>query len=186
MDIPTCSGLSEWQLSTHYRRNRSGSFRPIADIGEHWDDAGVEHPTKAFSKAVLHGTLAGGLPPMLMTLPIAIGDYIDPISGGRSLLKDIYLAGMPIWISFTLVLVTSIIVGLPVHFIIQKQRIASETLYLLAGSLAGFLVPLAVLFAIGAVAGFWMAGLGAFSGVMTARSWSKSLGLHAARVQRTA
>jgi hypothetical protein len=145
----------------------------------------VEHPAKAFSKAILQGTLAGGLPPMLMTLPIAIGDYIDPLSGGRSLLKDIYLAGLPIWISFALVLVTSILVGLPIHFILQKRRIASERSYLVAGSLAGFLVPLAVLFAIGAVAGFWMAPLGAFSGAMTARSWSKSLGLQAAPIQTT-
>ena len=118
-----------------------------------------------------------------MSLPIAIEDYINPISGDRHVLADIYLAGLPIWVSFAFVLLTSVLVGLPIHFILQKQRIASEASYLAAGSLAGLLVPLAFLFAIGAVAGFWMAGLGAFSGAITARSWTRSLGLRVAPVQ---
>lgn len=112
---------------------------------------------------------------MVLTLPLAIGDFIEPMSGKRRLLTDIYLAGLPLWIAFAIVLLSSVIVGLPVHYILEKRRIASHTTYVVAGVLAGFLVPLLILLAIGAVAGFWMATLGAFSGGVTAHFWSGSL-----------
>ncbi|MEO8455267.1 MAG: hypothetical protein ABI454_08905 [Sphingomicrobium sp.] len=114
---------------------------------------------------------------MIFTLPLAIGDYFEPISGDRHLLADIYLAGLPIWIAFALVLASSIVIGLPFHFLLQKWNTASRERYVLGGTLAGFIVPLIVLLIIGAVAGFWMTLLGAFSGAATALSWSKSLGL---------
>jgi uncharacterized membrane protein len=113
---------------------------------------------------------------MILTLPIAIDNYVEPMSGERRLLSDLYLAGLPLWISFSLVLGSSLVVGLPAHFILQKACAGSRRTYIFVGALTGFLVPLAVLLAIHAVEGsFWMAFLGAFSGAMTARSWSKSL-----------
>jgi Na+-driven multidrug efflux pump len=135
----------------------------------------VKHPIKAFSKAVLLGTLAGGALPMCFTLPIAIGSYLESFSGEPQLGPAVYLAGLPLWISFALVLASSIVVGLPAHLILRKTQRVSRTYYVSIGAIAGFLVPLAVLFAIEAVAGFWMALLGAFSGAITALSWSNSV-----------
>jgi hypothetical protein len=140
------------------------AFHPIADINGYWNVGFVKQSVRA---AVALGTLAGGLPLMMLTLPLAIGDYIDPISGQRSLFGAIYLAGLPVWISFGVVLVSSIFVGLPVHFALQKKRVATHTSYVAAGALTGFLVTLIFLLAIGAVAGFWMVILGAFSGGVT-------------------
>lgn len=133
---------------------------------------------RAFFKAVFQGTLAGGLPFMAFTVPIAVSGHLD-------LLSAIYVGGLPIGVAFALVLVSSLLVGLPIHVMLQTQRIASGGAYLVAGSLAGCLVPLAILFASGGVADFATAALGAFSGAMTARSWAKSLGLEVASVQAT-
>lgn len=115
---------------------------------------------------------------MAITVPIAMSGHLD-------LLSAIYFAGLPIGVAFALVLVSSLLVGLPIHVMLQKHRIASGGVYLVAGSLAGCLVPLAIMFASGGVAGFSTAALGAFSGAMTARSWAKSLGLELAPVQAT-
>lgn len=131
---------------------------------------------RAFWKAVLVGTLAGGLLPMSFTVPIAIGDYLEPISGERRLFADIYLAGLPLWISFVVVLISGSVLGLPAHLTLQKLRAGSRPMYISVGAIGGCAVTLAVLFAIGAEAGsVWLAFLGAFSGAMTALSWSKSL-----------
>jgi hypothetical protein len=135
----------------------------------------MKHPLKAFCKAVLMGTLAGGLLPMSLTLPIAIEDYLEPISGERRLFADIYFAGLPLWISFAVVLVSGIVVGIPVHLILQKLDAGSRQLYISIGAGGGLAVTAAGLVAIGAVAGFWMVFLGAFSGAMTALSWTNSL-----------
>lgn len=133
---------------------------------------------RAFFKAVCQGTLAGGLPFMAITVPIAV-------SGDLDLLSAIYLAGLPIGVAFTLVLVSGLLVGLPINVMLQRHRIASGGAYLVAGSRAGCLVLLAILFASGGVADFSTAALGAFSGAMTARSWAKSLGFEVASIQAT-
>lgn len=112
---------------------------------------------------------------MSLTLPIAIEDYLEPISGERRLFADIYFAGLPLWISFAVVLVSGIVVGIPVHLILQKLDAGSRQLYISIGAGGGLAVTLAVLVAIGSVAGFWMVFLGAFSGAMTALSWTNSL-----------
>lgn len=121
------------------------------------------------------GTLAGGLMPLCLTLPLAVSNYFQPMYGRPDLLDTVYLAGLPISISLGLVLATSVVVGLPTHFILRKWHARSRQTYLVAGAIAGFLVPLLVLLAIEAVAGFWMCFLGAFSGSMTALSWSNSI-----------
>lgn len=135
----------------------------------------MQHPLKAFSKSVLSGTVAAAALPMCFTVPIAIGDYLEPLSGERRLAADVYLAGLPLWISFVLVLASSIAIGIPAHVVLRKTSKASLSYYVSVGAIAGFLVPLAVLLAIEAEAGFWMAFLGAFSGGVTAMSWSNSL-----------
>ena len=93
------------------------------------------------------GTLAGGLLPMSLTLPIAIGDYLEPISGERRLFTDIYFAGLPLWISFAVVLVSGIVVGIPVHLILQKLDAGSRQLYISIGAGGGLAVAAAVLVA---------------------------------------
>ena len=115
---------------------------------------------------------------MLITAPIAV-------SGNLDLISAFCLAALPIGIAFAFVLVSSVVVGIPVHVMLQKRRIASAGFYLVAGSVAGCLVPLVLSLAIGAVGSSGMAALGAFSGAMTARSWSKSLGLEGPPVQAT-
>ncbi|PWG01596.1 hypothetical protein DF286_00940 [Sphingosinicella humi] len=125
-------------------------------------------------KAISVGTLTGGLIPLCLTLPLAVSNYFQPMSGRPDLLASVYLAGFPIAISFGLVLATSVVVGLPTHFMLRKWHAGSRPAYLIAGAIAGFLVPLMVLVAIEAVGGFWMCFLGAFSGSMTALSWSNS------------
>src|SRR6185312_7968185 len=135
----------------------------------------MNQPVKAFSKAVLVGTLAGGLLPMSFTVTIAVDDYLEPIAGERRLSADIYFAGLPLWISFVLVFASGLVIGIPVHLLVQKLHAASRTTYVSIGAAAGFVVTLIVLLAIGAVAGFWMIFLGALSGAITALSWWNSL-----------
>ena len=133
------------------------------------------HPLKAFFKAVFVGTVAGAVLPMAFTVPIAIADVFEPTWEWRYFLLDIYAAVMPACVAFVIVLPSSLLVGLPVHFVFRALGIVSRADYVSAGFVAGLLVTFGILFAIGAVSIGWLSVLGGFSGAMTALSWSNSL-----------
>jgi hypothetical protein len=135
----------------------------------------MSHVIRAFAKSVWVGTLAGGVPMAVVTVPIAAMNLFQPMTGIRDVWADLYFAALPFLISFPIVLIASTFVGLPAHLLFNKWGRTNPKNYLLTGIGGGFLVCLLLLLAINAEAGFWICGLGAFSGAMTAFAWSKSL-----------
>jgi hypothetical protein len=141
----------------------------------------VNQVIRAFAKSVLIGTLAGGVPIAVLTIPMAVINFFQPMTGIRDIWADVYFAALPFLISFPIVLIASTFVGLPVHFLFNKWDRAGPKAYLLTGIGAGFVASLLLLLAIGAEAGFWICGVGAFSGAITALTWSKSMQTKSAR-----
>jgi hypothetical protein len=127
-----------------------------------------------FVKSVLIGTLAGAALPMIFTVLLAVGNLMSPLPGHLDILGSIYLAALPLMISFGLVSLSSVLIGLPAATILRRLGAESAFSYQAIGGAAGFLVTLIGLLVIGATAGFWMCILGAISGIFTARTWWRS------------
>jgi hypothetical protein len=127
-----------------------------------------------FAKSVLAGTIAGAAIPMIVTVPLAVGNLISPLTGHLDIFGSIYFAALPLLISFGLVFLSSILIGLPAAMILRFLCVESTFSYQMIGGAAGFLVTLIGLLVIGATAGFWMCILGVIAGAFTARTWWRS------------
>lgn len=111
---------------------------------------------------------------MIVTVPLAVGNLISPLTGRLDIFGSLYLAALPLLISFGLVFLCSVLIGLPTVAILRFFSAESEFTYLTIGGAAGFLITLIGLLAISATAGFWMCILGLFAGIFTARTWWRS------------
>ena len=107
-----------------------------------------------FWKSVVVGTLAGAALPTFVTIPLAIGNIVSPMTGHMDILGSLYLAALPLLISLGLVLASSLIIGLPTATILSFRNAETEKNYQIIGGAAGMFVPLVGLLAIGATAGF--------------------------------
>jgi hypothetical protein len=50
---------------------------------------------RRFAKSVLGGTIAGASLPMIVTVPLAVGNLISPLTGHLDIFGSIYLAALP-------------------------------------------------------------------------------------------
>lgn len=125
-----------------------------------------------FLRAVLAGVLAGASPPMLATGGIALSVLPGALERGEQVLPLLVLAVFPLVYAIPLVLVGSIIIGLPVAVILRKRNSESAAAYVAAGAVGGFVVPLTILLSLHAPSGsYWLCFLGAFSGGVTGATW---------------
>jgi hypothetical protein len=98
-----------------------------------------------FAKAVGIGALAGASPGLIVTIPIGLMilfDFEDPMGG----LNAIPLALAPLIVSFPLVLAASLLLGLPLTFLLTKSGRESESAYGIGGCLLGGIVMAFLLF----------------------------------------
>jgi hypothetical protein len=135
----------------------------------------VKAGLKAFGKAVGAGTIIGGGPYLLFTVAVAVGDFVSPIDGQTNLLRDLYLAVLPLLVAFVVVFAAGIVIGIPTAALLGRDP-DKRGRYVLVGAVAGFLIPLLGLRLAGAEWGpaFGIGMLGTFSGGATALTWSKA------------
>jgi hypothetical protein len=126
---------------------------------------------RSFAKSVLIGTLVGAAPALLITLPLALLDLIQPMGGRSDLIRSLWLGVLPLIVAFSLVLPCTVLIGLPVHFVLQKIKIGRAEPYALVGAVFGIGVPLLILVLIGSD-NYWLVILGCISGAATGWSWS--------------
>ena len=124
-----------------------------------------------FAKSVLFGTIAGGFLPLFLTVPLAIIGLIEPMGGHRDIFGSMYIAALPLLISFSFVFVSSVMVGLPVAVILKYLGAENESNYIVVGAIMGALIPLIGLVLIGAPEGFLTCILGFVAGWVTAQTW---------------
>lgn len=127
-------------------------------------------PMRPFVKSVLFGALAGAAPMLVLTVFIAIGLLADGVKVG-GMLPLLWLAVLPLVVSIPLVFAASILVGLPLTFLLKRRLRESASAYISVGAFVGFVVPIAILLLMEAPAGYWMALLGAVGGAVTGRTW---------------
>lgn len=126
-----------------------------------------------FCKAVLAGSFTAAAMPLFFTILFALLSFADRgISGPGSMGASLYLMILPLLVTTPIVLVASILIGLPLTLFLRRNGRESTPAYCAAGGIAGFLLPIAGLLWLGAPDGFWIAGLGAISGAVTGYVWS--------------
>ena len=126
---------------------------------------------RAFFQAVFAGVLAGALLPMLGTVALALGALPSALRGGGQVLPLFGISILPLIYTVPLVLVGSLVIGLPVTVILKKINRESAAAYVAAGAAGGLVVPLIILLSINAPSGYWACLVGAFSGGMTGATW---------------
>lgn len=130
---------------------------------------------RGFFEAVLWGTLAGVAFPAIFLVIAILGSF--PFSGDAR--SAIGIVIMMIIIPLVLVFLSAVAVGIPVTLILKRWKLESETTYLWAGALTGFLVPGIILATVEQNIDVFFravpAGiLGALSGTITGRTWWRS------------
>lgn len=126
---------------------------------------------RAFLKSVAAGSLAGAGPVLIFTMLLAVVSLPEGINGPGSLLATLWLAILPLVVSAPIVLVASIVIGLPLTYVLHRQNRESAATYIGWGAAFGFIIPIVVLIWIAAQSGYWIALLGAASGGITGRTW---------------
>ncbi len=124
-----------------------------------------------FAKSVVMGTLFGGGPFLFITVPLAV---LFMFSAQHDLARSAYLAVMPLLVSFALVLIGSVTVGIPVFWTLKLLKAESYELYGCLGLLFGAAIPLCALLLVKAPQGYWLCLVGAGSGAATAHTWWRS------------
>lgn len=128
----------------------------------------------AFGKSVLAGSLASAAPVLAFTVLLAVSSLPEGISGPGSLLATFWLAILPLAVSIPVVFGASIVIGLPLTFLLRQNGWECSAAYVGCGSAAGFLIPIIGLLIIEAPTGYWVSLLGAAGGAVTGRVWWKS------------
>lgn len=122
----------------------------------------------AFARAVFWGSLAGGGPFMLITVPVAL--QMPVWSPGV-----LWLAVMPLVIAAAVVALATAFLGLPLTAWLANREDENRMPYVLAGLGLGTLLPIALIPALfgGWEAGAFLALPGAFAGTVTGASWGR-------------
>jgi hypothetical protein len=114
---------------------------------------------------------------MAFTVPMAVVSFFQPLSGPKyNIWASIYFAFVPLLVSFPIVLAASSIIGLPADYLLRRHLLARTQAYVITGIIAGGLLSLAALVAIGVQGeSLWICSWGAFSGAMAGLTWSRSI-----------
>lgn len=130
----------------------------------------------AFAKAVLTGAFAAAAPFLLLTVPfglVALFDFGDPMGGARGLL---IAAVFPLIITLPIVLAASILIGLPLTYLLSRAGRDQGERYVVAGLFFGGVLPVAIsILALAdvSVSLFYSALPGALGGAVTGWSWGR-------------
>lgn len=134
------------------------------------------HPSaaQAFLKAVACGTLAGAAPMLLVTVPLAVAGLVSDggFKDGGFVVDSLYLATLPIMVSFVIVFISSVVVGIPAALMLRRLQLESKAIYTFAGGLAGLLIALPFTYW---GTPDWMCLLAFFSGAVTALVWWRNI-----------
>lgn len=117
---------------------------------------------------MLMGTLAGGAPLLCVTVPLAI---LNLFGSQHDISASLYLAVLPLLVTFAFVLPASICIGIPVYLALKRFNSEGRDLYVLLGLAFGAALPLAVLLSMRAPQGYWLCFVGAGSGAVTGGTW---------------
>ena len=120
---------------------------------------------------MLMGTAVGALLPICLAVAMVIIDLRQPVHRDPPLLGDLGLIAYALLIPAAIVLGSSVVVGLPTAWLLRRFKIEDDLTYGIAGLIFGLAVPIGLLLMINAVAGYWLAIIGPFSGVATALTW---------------
>lgn len=128
----------------------------------------------AFAKTVLTGAFAAAAPFLLVTVPlglILLFDFGDPMGGARGLL----IAVAPLIVTLPIVLGASILIGLPLTYLLSRAGRDQGELYVVAGLFFGGILPVAISILAGQAADalFYFAIPGSLGGAVTGWSWGR-------------
>ena len=129
----------------------------------------------AFARAVLTGAFAAAAPFLLVTVPlglILLFDFGDPMGGARGLL----IAVAPLIVTLPIVLGASILIGLPLTYLLSRSRRERGQHYVATGAFFGGAFPLAISIVVGPDASpnlFYFALPGALGGAVTGWQWGR-------------
>lgn len=85
------------------------------------------------ARAVLWGGMAGGLPFLLVTVPVGLAAIQDGQAGG------IWIMLVPLWIAWPATLAGALAIGLPFTWLLARSGHERGRFYVLAGLIAGSL-----------------------------------------------
>lgn len=123
----------------------------------------------AFGKAVAAGTLAGGGPLLLFTIPISLAQIVsDPAQG-------LIFALYPLLAAAMFVVPLSVLIGLPLHFAVRRLEMLYAPVMIGAGLFAGFMAPWVIGWLWFGIVPAYFCLWGGFSGGVTAWQWTRSL-----------
>jgi hypothetical protein len=122
-----------------------------------------------FAKSVLAGGLVGAAVPLCLTIPLAI----DLLRMGGRPLAALYLASLPLIVSFALALPSSVVIGIPIALVLRSLKAETTGLYVFLGATFGVAVPAIVLALIGGRDGYWLCIFGLFGGAATGFTWGR-------------
>ena len=109
--------------------------------------------------------------PLAFTTILALSFLPDVFSGKMTIGQILYLLGLPLIVAFPIVLLASIVFGLPLTALLRRINREWFGVYVPVGFAIGSLIPIAILALIDATAGYWTAALGAISGAVTGYVW---------------
>ena len=108
---------------------------------------------------------------MVFTVILALLALPDVFSGKMTIWQALYLLGLPLIVAFPIVLLASIVFGLPLTALLRWTKREGFSVYVGSGFAIGSLIPIAILVLVGATDGYWTAVLGAISGAVTGYVW---------------
>ncbi len=124
--------------------------------------------TRPLIRAVLAGTLAAGS----VAVAIAAAMTLPFVGSWNDLAAIFKVFGSVVAVTFVLVLLGVLLLGLPTIFILHRLNRESEWSYVATGVFSGFLLPFAPLLAAGsATQGYSLCLLGAVGGGAAGKVW---------------
>lgn len=130
----------------------------------------------ALLRAILIGGVIGATPFIWLTIAWAL----ETRTGLESGLWPVFERAEPfclaaLLISVAIVLVASMVIGLPLTYYLKHTRQESGGAYIGVGALAGFVSTVILLFLLGIDELFWLPFVAALSGAVTGASWWRSM-----------
>lgn len=139
----------------------------------------MKHLVRGAVRAVGWGSVAGGGPFLLLTVPISIAVMFDQTAWRLEALPFIpLLAVFPLVVAAAIVVPAFVVIGLPVTWLFRRLHIQPDERLGLIGALTGILVPVAfgVLTDAEFVGmNFAIIPLGGLSGAVTGIVWAQAL-----------
>jgi len=124
-----------------------------------------------FAKSVFIGALSGAAPILIVSVPFGAMSLVWGWNVDGSVWPSLWLAAVPLVVALAIVLVASIVIGLPLTHLMRRRGTETKSTYIRVGALAGVVIPTAILVLMRAPTGYWMCILGAVSGAVTGRTW---------------